>query len=67
MFPSADVAATEARWSPDGKRVAYIAGGQLWVVDASGANAKKLTELDGGATGPVWSPTSDRIAFTSAV
>src|SRR5215831_5649884 len=23
-FPGADVSATEARWSPDGKRVAYI-------------------------------------------
>jgi Tol biopolymer transport system component len=67
VFPSADVAATEARWSPDGKRVAYVADGQLWIADASGANAKKLTELDGGATGPVWSPLSDRIAFTSAV
>jgi dipeptidyl aminopeptidase/acylaminoacyl peptidase len=67
VFPSADVAATEARWSPDGKRAAYVAGGHLWIVDASGANAKKLTELDGGATGLVWSPTSDRIAFTSAV
>ena len=33
-FPSADVSATEARWSPDGKHIAYIAGGQLWVADA---------------------------------
>src|SRR6201989_1191722 len=35
-FPAADVNATEARWSPDGRRVAYIAGGQLWVSDAEG-------------------------------
>lgn len=66
-FPSADVAATEARWSPDGKHVAYVAGGQLWIVDADGTNAKQLTHLNGGATGPVWSPLSDRIAFTSTV
>ena len=41
-FPSADVAATEARWSPDGKHVAYVAGGQLWVADASGANRRRF-------------------------
>jgi dipeptidyl aminopeptidase/acylaminoacyl peptidase len=66
-FPAADVNATEARWSPDGRRVAYVAGGQLWVADADGSNAKQLTRLNGGATGPVWAPTSDRIAFTTAV
>lgn len=66
-FPSAAVNAGEARWSPDGRRVAYTTGGQLWVVDASGANARQLTTLAGGASGPVWSPTGDRIAFTSSV
>ncbi len=68
-FPSeaADVSATEARWSPDGKHVAFVAGGQLWVADATGAARKQLTHLNGGATGPVWAPTSDRVAFTSNV
>lgn len=66
-FPTADVNATEARWAPDGKHVAYVAGGQLWIADADGTNARQLTHLNGGATGPVWSPVSDRIAFTSAV
>jgi dipeptidyl aminopeptidase/acylaminoacyl peptidase len=68
-FPgnAADAPATEARWSPDGKRVAYIANDQLWVADAVGANPRQLTRLNGGATGPVWSPIGDKIAFTSAV
>jgi dipeptidyl aminopeptidase/acylaminoacyl peptidase len=66
-FPSTDVAATEARWSPDGKRVAYVADGQLWIANADGADRRQLTKLNGGATGPVWSPTGDRIAFTSGV
>ena len=52
VFPSADISATEARWSPDGKRVAYIAGGQLWVADATARSPKQLTQLNGGATGP---------------
>jgi Tol biopolymer transport system component len=66
-FPSQSVSATEARWSPDGSHIAYIASDQLWIADANGANAKQLTHLNGGATGPVWSPAGDRLAFTSAV
>src|SRR5205823_4472929 len=66
-FPSADISATEARWSPDGKRVAYIADGQLWIANADGGDRRQLTKLNGGATGPVWSPSGDRIAFTSGV
>ncbi len=35
QFPDAGTRASDARWSPDGKRVAYIANGQLWIADAS--------------------------------
>src|SRR5664279_6544789 len=66
-FPDASTSVGEARWSPDGKRVAYIAGDQLWVADQMGGSRKQLTTLAGGATGPVWSPTGERIAFTSRV
>jgi dipeptidyl aminopeptidase/acylaminoacyl peptidase len=66
-FPDDTTHAAEARWSPDGRRVAYTAGGQLWVVNADGSGRRRLTTLNGGASGPVWSPTGDRIAFVSAV
>ena len=66
-FPDEKTAAAEARWSPDGARVAYIAGGQLWIADAGGGNTRQLTSLAGGASGPVWSGSGDRIAFVSAV
>lgn len=67
QFPSATVKATEARWSPDGKSVAYISGDQLWIAAADGSNPRKLTDMNGGASGPVWSPTGDRIAVVSGV
>ena len=72
LFPGreaagADASATEARWSPDGKHVAYIANDQLWIADPNGANPRQLTRVNGGATGPVWSPIGDKIAFTSSV
>ncbi|MDQ6827913.1 MAG: S9 family peptidase [Gemmatimonadota bacterium] len=66
-FPDSATHATDARWSPDGARIAYIAGGQLWVASADGSGKKQLTELNQGAGGPVWSPTGDRIAFVSGV
>ena len=67
QFPDASTKATEARWSPDGKRVVYTANGQLWIADASGANARQITNVSGGASGPVWAPTGDRIAFVNGV
>ena len=56
-FPDDTTHATEARWSPDGRLVAYTAAGQLWVANADGSGRKRLTTLTGGASGPVWAPT----------
>jgi len=50
VFPADDVSASEARWSPDGRRIAYITAGQLWVADVDGGNRVQLTKLAGGAT-----------------
>lgn len=66
-FPDDSTRASEARWSPDGQRVAYVAGGQLWVTRADGTERRRLTALTGGASGPAWSPVGDRLAFTSGV
>ena len=49
--------------SPDGTRIAYTKGEQIWVIDIDGANAEQLTDV-GGNQHPVWSPNGERIAFT---
>jgi dipeptidyl aminopeptidase/acylaminoacyl peptidase len=66
-FPHDTTRATEARWSPDGSRIAYISGGQLWVSDVRGGNSSRITNLGGGASGLAWSPTGTHIAFVSTV
>jgi dipeptidyl aminopeptidase/acylaminoacyl peptidase len=66
-FPDDSTPAAEARWSPDGQRVAYIAHDRLWIAGADGATPRALTALTAGATGPIWSPDGSRLAFTSAV
>ena len=67
QFPDDKTIASEARWSPDGKLVAYVSGGQLWISSATGASARQMTKLTGGASGPVWAPTGNLLAFVSAV
>ena len=45
-------------WSPDGSRIAYDGGGEIRVIDATGANDHQLTYCD--CTGPAGSPTWSR-------
>jgi hypothetical protein len=43
----------ELAWSPDGRQIALIYQGNLWVVDVETGLADQLTQ-GGGASRPVW-------------
>lgn len=54
-------------WSPDGKRLAYSARGDLWVVSSEGGEPEKVeTGLDASIHKIGWSPDSRSIAFTAS-
>ncbi len=42
-------------WSPDGKQIAIVYLGNLWIIDVVSGVASQVT-LDGGASRPVWMP-----------
>jgi dipeptidyl aminopeptidase/acylaminoacyl peptidase len=67
----------QPRWSPDGKRIAFVRGGdkdetgkpkppQIAMLSLAGGEAWILTDLPKGASGPIWSPDSKRVAFLSS-
>ena len=53
----------DGTYSPDESRVVYVAGRSLVVAEADGSNPRVV--FDDWVSNPVWSPTGDRIAFTS--
>ncbi|HAF22568.1 MAG TPA: S9 family peptidase [Blastocatellia bacterium] len=67
QLTSGDRSATSPRWSPDGKKIAYTTGGQIWVMDNDGDHKGQVTKISTSAAAPVWSPDGKWIAFTSDV
>jgi len=59
------------RWSPDGKKIAFISTRegipQIWLINPSGGEAYPLTAISTGASGIIWSSTGKHLAFTSSV
>ena len=68
------------RFSPDGKYLAFVAArsdgisedaddprgkSQVWLLNRSGGEAERLTELPGGVSSFEWSPDSTRLALLS--
>ncbi|HEX2620222.1 MAG TPA: DPP IV N-terminal domain-containing protein, partial [Phototrophicaceae bacterium] len=57
VFPpenQAGILSREYVWSPDGRQIAVIYQGNLWIIDADSGSTRQVT-LDGSITHPVWS------------
>ncbi len=60
------------RWSPDGSRLAYVAGDehgrrQIWVRWMESGESTPLTRLEEGPGDVAWSPDGSMLAFTAFV
>ncbi len=58
------------KWSPDGKRIAYIheasaTSKDIWFMNADGTGKSQVTHL-GGVSGATWSPDGRQVAFGGA-
>ena len=57
----------ELSWSPSGNRIAFARGdttaSSIYITDADGSSEERISELDGQALAPRWSPDGQQIAF----
>src|SRR5687767_12615900 len=63
-----DSADVDPKWSPDGKRIAFLSdreGGRtaIWLIDPDGGEARKLTSEPTPIREHLWSPDGKSIAF----
>jgi dipeptidyl aminopeptidase/acylaminoacyl peptidase len=56
---------SDPQWSPDGRRLAYVRDRSIWVLEADGSRATRVTDHPAGDSSPRWSPDGRRLAFIS--
>lgn len=57
-----------AAWSPDGTKVVFEVGRDLYVIDADGTNSRQLTAPEFNGDGqPSWSPDGTKILFSRSI
>jgi tricorn protease len=52
--------------SPDGKEIAFVSGGNIWTVPASGGEARLLVSDMATDSRPLYSPDGTKLAYVSA-
>ncbi len=66
-FKNSSKEETGPKFSPDGKRIAYISANQIWTADLDGKNEKQLTSLSTDVSGIRWSNDGSKMLFVSSV
>ncbi len=54
-------------WRPDGKKIGFMRGGQLWEMDPDGQNASQVTSFDFPISNVSYAPNGTFLAFTRTV
>ncbi|MBU0476197.1 MAG: S9 family peptidase [Bacteroidetes bacterium] len=54
-------------FSPDGKKLSYTFGGQIWQCNLDGTSKEQLTDLYSGASGIRWANDGSKMLFVSMV
>ncbi len=55
----------DPQWSPDGRRLAYVRGDEIRIVDVDGSRDVLVAGHPAGGSMPRWSPDGRQIAFVS--
>ncbi|MEO8035895.1 MAG: peptidase S41, partial [Acidobacteriota bacterium] len=56
---------SEPSLSPDGKEIAFVSAGDIWLAPASGGDAHLVVSHAANESRPMFSPDGTRLAFTS--
>ena len=54
-------------WRPDGKKISFMYGSQLWEMNPDGSDRNQITSVDGGITGYKYSPDMTKLLYTKEV
>ncbi len=65
QLTASDKAISDPQWSPDGRRLAFVRDGAIWMIDSDGSRQIQVTEHPAGNSQPRWSPDGGRLAFLS--
>jgi dipeptidyl aminopeptidase/acylaminoacyl peptidase len=65
QITASEKAISDPQWSPDGRRIAYVRDGAIWVIGSDGARPTCVAEHPAGNSHPRWSPDGRTIAFLS--
>ena len=60
-----EYSSADPQWSPDGRTIAYLSRGNIWLLDIKTRHVQQLSAVASGVSSYKWSPDGSRIAYTS--